>query len=98
MRWRSIQAKGDMIIVHYADDFLVGFQHVSQSSAARPVGANSKFNGRSSGDRMQAKLGTIKEMLRRRMSLRHLHRPHSQGRKARRPANPAAHESRAENP
>src|SRR5215471_1334457 len=26
-RWRRREATGDMIIVHYADDFIVGFQH-----------------------------------------------------------------------
>jgi hypothetical protein len=27
MRWRQRQATGDMIIVRYADDFIVGFEH-----------------------------------------------------------------------
>jgi RNA-directed DNA polymerase len=27
MRWRQHQATGDMIIVRYADDFIVGFEH-----------------------------------------------------------------------
>jgi group II intron reverse transcriptase/maturase len=26
-KWRKVQAQGDMIIVRYADDFVVGFQH-----------------------------------------------------------------------
>ncbi len=26
-RWRKTQARGDMVIVRYADDFIVGFQH-----------------------------------------------------------------------
>src|SRR6266581_3088572 len=29
MRWRQRQSTGDMIIVRYADDFIVGFQHES---------------------------------------------------------------------
>jgi group II intron reverse transcriptase/maturase len=31
VRWRQRQAKGDMIIVRYADDFIVGFQHESDA-------------------------------------------------------------------
>jgi hypothetical protein len=27
MRWRRREATGDMIIVRYADDFIIGFQH-----------------------------------------------------------------------
>ena len=30
-RWRRREAKGDMIIVRYADDFIVGFQHESDA-------------------------------------------------------------------
>src|SRR5262249_61020051 len=28
-RWRRLEATGDMIIVRYADDFIIGFQHAS---------------------------------------------------------------------
>jgi RNA-directed DNA polymerase len=31
MRWRRREATGDMIIVRYADDFIVGFQHESDA-------------------------------------------------------------------
>jgi len=31
VRWRRREATGDMIIVRYADDFIVGFQHVSDA-------------------------------------------------------------------
>ena len=31
MQWRSRHAKGDMIIVRYADDQIVGFQHRSDA-------------------------------------------------------------------
>src|SRR5262249_16018179 len=31
MRWRRRQASGDMIIVRYADDFIIGFQHESDA-------------------------------------------------------------------
>jgi len=31
MRWRRREAMGDMIIVRYADDFIVGFQHESEA-------------------------------------------------------------------
>jgi RNA-directed DNA polymerase len=27
VRWRQREATGDMIIVRYADDFIIGFQH-----------------------------------------------------------------------
>ena len=30
-RWRRREAMGDMIIVRYADDFIVGFQHESDA-------------------------------------------------------------------
>jgi group II intron reverse transcriptase/maturase len=30
-RWRSKEAKGDMIIVRYADDFIAGFEHESEA-------------------------------------------------------------------
>ena len=30
-RWRQREATGDMIIVRYADDVIVGFQHASTS-------------------------------------------------------------------
>ena len=30
-RWRRREATGDMIIVRYADDFIVGFQHESDA-------------------------------------------------------------------
>jgi len=30
-RWRRREAAGDMIIVRYADDFIVGFQHESDA-------------------------------------------------------------------
>jgi len=29
--WRTTQARGDMIVVRYADDFIVGFQHKSEA-------------------------------------------------------------------
>ncbi|MGH9364129.1 MAG: group II intron reverse transcriptase/maturase [Thermoanaerobaculia bacterium] len=29
--WRTTQARGDMIVVRYADDFIVGFQHRSEA-------------------------------------------------------------------
>ncbi len=29
--WRTTQAQGDMIVVRYADDFIVGFQHKSEA-------------------------------------------------------------------
>ena len=32
-RWRRREATGDMIIVRYADDFIVGFQHESRRPA-----------------------------------------------------------------
>ena len=35
--WRKTQARGDMIVVRYADDFIVGFQH--KSEAERFLGA-----------------------------------------------------------
>ena len=31
IRWRRREATGDMIIVRYADDFIVGFQHASDA-------------------------------------------------------------------
>jgi RNA-directed DNA polymerase len=31
VRWRQREATGDMIIVRYADDFIVGFQHESEA-------------------------------------------------------------------
>ena len=31
MRWRQREATGDMIIVRYADDFIIGFQHESDA-------------------------------------------------------------------
>jgi hypothetical protein len=31
MRWRRREATGDMIIVRYADDFIIGFQHESDA-------------------------------------------------------------------
>jgi hypothetical protein len=31
LRWRQREATGDMIIVRYADDFIVGFQHESDA-------------------------------------------------------------------
>jgi len=33
-RWRRREATGDIIIVRYADDFIIGFQH--ESDARRP--------------------------------------------------------------
>ena len=30
-RWRRCEATGDMIIVRYADDFIIGFQHESDA-------------------------------------------------------------------
>jgi RNA-directed DNA polymerase len=30
-RWRRRKASGDMIIVRYADDFIVGFEHESDA-------------------------------------------------------------------
>jgi len=30
-KWRKTQAKGDMIIVRYADDFVIGFQHQNEA-------------------------------------------------------------------
>ena len=30
-QWRKTQANGDVIIVRYADDFVVGFQHESDA-------------------------------------------------------------------
>jgi RNA-directed DNA polymerase len=30
-QWRTTQARGDMIVVRYADDFIVGFQHKSEA-------------------------------------------------------------------
>jgi group II intron reverse transcriptase/maturase len=30
-RWRKTQAKGDMIVVRYADDFIVGFEHRAEA-------------------------------------------------------------------
>ena len=30
-QWRTTQARGDVIVVRYADDFLVGFQHKSEA-------------------------------------------------------------------
>jgi len=32
--WRQHEAAGDMIIVRYADDFIVGFQHESDARAS----------------------------------------------------------------
>ena len=32
-RWRRHEATGDMIIVRYADDFIVGFQHEERRPA-----------------------------------------------------------------
>jgi RNA-directed DNA polymerase len=32
-RWRKTQARGEMIVVRYADDFVVGFQHESDAHA-----------------------------------------------------------------
>jgi RNA-directed DNA polymerase len=34
-RWRQHTATGDMIIVRYADDFIVGFQHESDAERFR---------------------------------------------------------------
>jgi len=31
--WRTTQARGDMIVVRYADDFIVGFQHRREAEA-----------------------------------------------------------------
>ena len=31
VRWRRREATGDMIIVRYADDFIIGFQHESDA-------------------------------------------------------------------
>jgi RNA-directed DNA polymerase len=31
-RWRTTQARGDVIVVRYADDFIVGFQHESEAT------------------------------------------------------------------
>ena len=33
-RWRRREAAGDMIIVRYADDFIVGFEHESDAVAS----------------------------------------------------------------
>jgi group II intron reverse transcriptase/maturase len=35
VRWRQREAAGDMIIVRYADDFIVGFQHESEARRFR---------------------------------------------------------------
>src|SRR5215813_9136120 len=37
MRWRRREATGDMIIVRYADDFIIGFQHERDARAVREV-------------------------------------------------------------
>ena len=37
-RWRRREATGDMIIVRYADDFIVGFQH--EADARRFLGCD----------------------------------------------------------
>jgi RNA-directed DNA polymerase len=34
VRWRRREATGDMIIVRYADDFIVGVQHESEPGAS----------------------------------------------------------------
>jgi len=34
-RWRRREAKGDMIIVRYADDLVAGFEHVDESHVKR---------------------------------------------------------------
>lgn len=34
-RWRSKEARGDLVIVRYADDFIVGFQHRSDAERFR---------------------------------------------------------------
>ena len=33
-RWRRREATGDMVIVRYADDFIVGFQHEEDAGAS----------------------------------------------------------------
>jgi hypothetical protein len=45
-RWRRREAAGDMIIVRYADDFIVGFQHESDALGGR---GNAEDDGRPSG-------------------------------------------------
>src|SRR6478735_1678253 len=73
-RWRRREAVGDMIIVRYADDFIVGFEH--ESDARRFLDemrerlqefALSLHSEKSRRDRMQAKLQAIKQELRRSM-------------------------------
>jgi RNA-directed DNA polymerase len=32
-RWRRIKASGDMIVIRYADDTIVGFQHEHEAKA-----------------------------------------------------------------
>src|SRR5206468_1554473 len=67
-RYRRREATGDMIIVRYADDFIVGFEH--EHDARRFLDAlRGKFliKRKSRSDRMRAKVQAIKQELRRRM-------------------------------
>ena len=36
LRWRQREATGDLIIVRYADDFIVGFQHETDAGPCGP--------------------------------------------------------------
>jgi len=67
-RWRRREATGDMIILRYADDTVVGFEHEAD---ARRCGKSRQGNfllcRKTRQDRMRAKLQEIKEELRRRM-------------------------------
>jgi hypothetical protein len=44
-RWRRREASGDMIIVRYADEFIVGFEHDRDGMA--PTCSIARWNGAS---------------------------------------------------
>ena len=83
-RWRRREATGDMIIVRYADDFIVGFQHESDARCfldalrqrlAESICGKSRKGGflikrKTRRDRMRAKLKAVSQEMRRRMHQR----------------------------
>lgn len=63
-RWRRPQAHGGLIVVRFADDFIVGFQHRADAEKKR----NGRFTvlRQTAPRRVRAKLSEVKAELRRR--------------------------------
>jgi retron-type reverse transcriptase len=65
-RWRRQEARGDMIVVRYADDLVAGFEHEDDACGKSRRGAF-QLQRKTRRDRMRAKLQEIKAELRQRM-------------------------------